>query len=212
MRTEDLIKSLAADAPKKSLGTPLRSSLFLGAVLLVYAIAAQCLPGMRADIGTQLLNPLFSIEIVLLVALVMAGTVSSILSMYPDAYQYAFILKLPFIVFGALVFFMFSQLLFIPGMADRGHLDMAGLVCTKCIAWITIIPAFIIFFILKRGASVRPWSAGFYAVVTSAGIGCLVIRLEEVNNSLSHMMMWHYLPTLCLALVGASLGRLILKW
>jgi len=75
-----------------------------------------------------------------------------------------------------------------------------------------IVPAALIFALLRKGASVRPLRAGSFAVLAASGLGCLTLRLSEANDSLVHLVDWHYLPTLLFAVIGALVGRYLLRW
>jgi hypothetical protein len=68
------------------------------------------------------------------------------------------------------------------------------------------------FVLLRKGASIRQLQAGSFAVLTATAIGCLTLRLSEENDSIMHLLQWHYLPTLLFAALGALAGKWLLKW
>ena len=84
--------------------------------------------------------------------------------------------------------------------------------CSICIAAIAIIPSFLIFNLIKKGAATNFKKAGFFAILTTAGIGCLTLRLAENNDSAMHLLVWHYFPTLLFSCLGAVAGKYFLKW
>jgi hypothetical protein len=59
---------------------------------------------------------------------------------------------------------------------------------------------------------VHPLQAGAFAVLTASTIGALTLRLAEENDSIVHLVQWHYLPTLFFAVLGAFAGKWLLKW
>ena len=63
-----------------------------------------------------------------------------------------------------------------------------------------------------RFASTHPYSAGSVALLAAFGIGALSLRLAEPTDSIMHVMLWHYLPMLSVAILGLWLGKLVLKW
>ncbi len=87
-----------------------------------------------------------------------------------------------------------------------------GLVCALCIASVALIPSAMLFWLIRKGANVRPLQAGSFAVLAASAIGALTLRLAEANDSMLHLASWHYLPTFLFAVLGALLGKQLLKW
>jgi hypothetical protein len=49
-------------------------------------------------------------------------------------------------------------------------------------------------------------------VLAASGVGCLTLRLAELNDSIEHLLQWHYVPTLLFAAGGAMIGKWLLRW
>jgi len=213
--TNELIAQLAQDTKpaKKPLHAGLLMFLLLG-VLFVYSIGAQVYLGLRPDLTTRLTDFWFEAETVALWFLIVTSAFASITVMAPDAYQKPVRLQMPYVVFGALIIILGYQMIFTQDMsnwmAELTHFD--GMECSVCIALLSFIPSALIFALIRQGATVRPFMAGSYAVFTATGIGCLALRLAEPNDSLIHLVQWHYLPTLLFAIIGAYIGKWLLKW
>jgi hypothetical protein len=179
----------------------------------IYTITCQFFLGFRPDLSVQLTQPLFVIEIVLLALLLLSSVISSVLIMYPDVYQKSHLLHLPYGVCVLLVGVLVLQLL-----TSQGEYILAtvagthGMQCTLCIAAAAIIPSAVLFMVLRKGASVRQFQAGSLAVLASSAIGCLTLRLAEENDSIMHLIQWHYIPTCAFAVVGALAGKWLLRW
>ena len=211
--TNDLIQHLSGEAqPSKPLRAPGYLSIRLLAVLLMYGASAQIYLGLRPDLAMQFTRPLFTLEVALLASLLITSAVASVLAMYPDAYQKTTILKIPYGVFFLLLALVTSQLLMPRDtrmvMPEGAH----GMECALCIASVALIPSALIFSLLRKGASIRQFQAGIFAVLAASSIGCLTLRLAEENDSLAHLATWHYLPTLLFASLGALIGKWLLKW
>ena len=213
--TADLIASLSAEAtPVEKARTPSYWSARLLLVLAVYATGCQIFLGLRPDLGAQLGRPLFALETVLLASLLITSAVASVLAMYPDAYQKPKLLKLPYVVFALLVGLMGFQLL-LPNdarMVMPEGLPNHAMECAICIASVALIPSALIFALLRKGAPVHQLQAGVFAVLAASAIGCLTLRLSEANDSIMHLVQWHYVPTLLFAALGALAGKWLLKW
>ena len=213
--TADLIARLSAEAKlAQKVTAPSYWAVRLLAVLVLYAVGCQVFLGIRADLWVQLTRPFFALEILLLTLLLFSSAIASVLAMYPDAYQKPQLLMLPSIIFMLLVALMGGQWLTPQDMrmvAPEGD-NVHAMECTLCIASVALIPSAIIFALLRKGASVRQFQAGAFAVLSASAIGCLTIRLAEANDSIMHLVQWHYVPTLLFAALGASAGKWLLKW
>jgi hypothetical protein len=182
-------------------------------VLTIYAIGMQLIVGIRADMTQQLSRGPYLIEIVLLAAVTLSSIMAAILAMYPDAYQRPRLLKIPYATLALLLLFIGIQLL----MPHDARMVMPGphvhnVECSMAIAAIAMIPSALIFALLRKGASVHPLQAGLFAALAASGISCLTLRIAEANDSLIHLITWHYLPILLFAALGALIGKRLFRW
>lgn len=212
--TTSLITRLSSEANAPlTLLSPCGWAARLIVVLMLYAVGAQWAIGLRPDLAVQWTRPAFVAEIMLLLALLLSSSVASVLAMYPDAYQKPRLLRLPYWVAALLVGLLVVQLF----MQEDPRMVMPAaslhaIECVLCIAAVALIPSIVIFILLRKGASVRQFQSGAFAVLAAAAIGCLVVRLAEDNDSLLHLVSWHYVPTLLFATVGGYVGKQVLKW
>jgi len=214
MNTEMLIASLSQQAtPVTALRSPLYWGRLAVGVLAVYGLAVQYFLGLRPDLLLQFTRPLFALEIALLTLLTLTSIIAAILAMYPDAYQKPVLLKLPYGVFAGLAVLMTTQLLLPQDAAMvMPPLGAHAMECALCIGAVALVPSALLFTIIRKGASVQRLNSGFFAVLAASGVGCLTLRLAEMNDSIVHLLQWHYVPTLLFAAVGALLGKLLLRW
>jgi hypothetical protein len=212
--TQTLIDRLSGDATSpKALRSPHYWVGRLLAVLAAYGIAAQLFLGLRPDLTMQFTRPFFDAEVGLLAALLMTSALASVLVMYPDAYQKPKLLKVPYIVFIMLVGLVIFQI-FMP-LDTRMVMPTPGahaMECAICIGAVSLVPSALIFALLRKGASVHQFQAGAFAVLAATAIGCLTLRLAEANDSMMHLVSWHYLPTLLFTILGAYIGKYLLRW
>ncbi|MDX1923075.1 MAG: DUF1109 domain-containing protein [Alphaproteobacteria bacterium] len=212
--TLNLIAQLSAAAPAhKRAVKPRRLALYLLAVFTVYALGAQAITGLRPDVTAKLTDIWFLAEITSLLCLALASAAAGIMLMAPDAFQKPTLLKLPYIVFAVIMGLIISQYTM---AIDITHpvvgIETQGLECALCLAGLSAIPSALMFAVIKHGATVHPFQAGAFSVFTAAGIGCLTLRLAEQTDNMMHLALWHYLPTLLFAMLGAFIGKLVLKW
>lgn len=212
--TKQLIQDLSAEAKPVKLVRPQRYAAFLLALLSVYAICAQCwLEGFRPDLSMQLARPLFMVELLLLAAMLVSASVASVHAMLPDGGERKTLMRLPYLFSGGLLALVIFQI-FLP---QDTRMVMSNTTshtheCTMYIAFSSILPAVMIFGLLRRGASVMPMQAGLLAVIAAVSVGAITLRLAEANDEITHLLSWHYLPSIFFASLGAALGRYLLRW
>lgn len=215
MKTQDLIEKLSQEASLKQVPhTPAWWTTRLLCVLVLYGVGAQFFLGVRPDIVLQFERLAFALEIILLVGMTLSAALASVFTMYPDMYQKPWILKIPYLIFSALIVLISYQLAFMSN-DTRMVLPPPGghaMECALCIGAVALLPSALIFGLLRKGASIKPLNAGFLAVLSATGIGCLTLRIAEANDFLIHLVTWHYLPTFIFASFGAIAAKWLLKW
>lgn len=213
--TQALIDSLAQGVkPVRPMVSPGRLLASLGLVLTLYAFGTDCFMGWRPDLAIQFGRPPFLAEVGLLAALAAASLAGAVYLAFPDQYQHPFASRLPLWLLAALILLLGVQA-FLP--ADpRMILPMPGethsMGCTVCIGLVSLLPSALMLVVLRAGASAAPPLSGLYIVLAAASLGCLIVRLKEMNDSLLHLAAWHYLPTLVFAALGALIGKYFLRW
>jgi hypothetical protein len=212
--TKQLIQELSAKAAPVKIVRPERYAAFLLVLLSVYALCAQCwLEGLRPDLIMQLTRPLFIVELLLLAAMLTSASVASVYAMLPDGAQRKTLMCLPYVFSGGMLALLVFQL-FLPQDARMVTSDATSHTheCTMYIALSSILPTALIFGLLRKGASVMPMQAGLLAVIAAVSVGAITLRLAEANDEITHLLTWHYLPSLFFACLGAVSGRFLVRW
>ena len=212
--TRQLIQDLSAGATPIKILRPQRYIALLLALFFIYAICGQCwLEGFRPDISMQLTRPLFIAELLLLAAMLTSASIASIYAMLPDSAQRKTLMRLPYLFSAGMLALVMFQL-FLPQDARMAvsAISSHSHNCTLYIALSSILPAALIFVLLRKGASVVPMQAGFLAVIAAVSVGSITLRLAEANDEIMHLLSWHYLPSSFFAILGALLGRHLLRW
>lgn len=207
--TQQLITTLADQATPIAPARPLTLSFAWAAGSLFYIIALLFFFGLREDLGSQLQHPLFAAEISTLAWLALAAAMSAALLSFPDQYQKQTLLWLP--VIPALVFLAVLYMAWLndnPPAPTPAH----GFECLLCIVCFSSFPAAWMFYQLRRQAGIHYYISGAVSLLAACGMGCLALRLSEPVDSISHLIMWHYLPMLGFAMLGLWLGKTFLKW
>lgn len=207
---EQLVETLAGEAGRvRPMPHPLRLSLVWIAAAAVYLAAALALSGLRPDLLRKFHDPWFVAELVCLLGIFLATTVSAALLVFPDLHQKRRLAWSPAWLFAA-----FPVFLYLSWHADNppAPLPVHSYECTLDIALFMLLPAAWTLYAMRNSASTHYRLAGAIALLSAFTVGSLWLRLHEGNDSVVHVIQWHYLPMLGLGLIGLWLGRLLLKW
>ncbi|MGZ8256294.1 MAG: DUF1109 domain-containing protein [Gallionella sp.] len=207
---DPLIAQLAHDnPPQRAAPHPLLISAKWLGYAAGYFLIALWVSGTRPDLAAQWQRAEFVTEIILLLSLALASSVSAALLAFPDAYQKPRWAKLPLVLLAAFVLFL--------GLAYYADQPPApqplhSWQCTVAIVLMAIVPGVWTFWAMRSFAAIRRGMAGSVAVLFAFSVSALWLRLHELNDSISHVICWHYLPMLIFAWLGWSLGRRVLRW
>jgi hypothetical protein len=157
----------------------------------------------------KLHEPWFVAEIAALAGILVATSVSATLLSFPDMHQMN---RLAFAPVVALVLFVLVMLL--AWQADNPHapLPIHSFECTISITLFSLLPAAWTFFEMRKFASTHYSWSGSIALFSAFSVGALWLRLHEVNDSITHVVEWHYLPMIAFGITGLWLGKTLLKW
>jgi hypothetical protein len=207
---EDLVISLAQDdSPSPPASPPILLSLRWLAGAGAYLAASLWISGVRPDLMHAFHNPLFDAEIAALALILVTTALSAAVLAFPDLHQMRRTALLPAVPFTLLVI-----ILFIAWRADvpPAPLPVHSFECTVSITLFSLLPAAWTFYSMRRFASTHARWAGSIALLSAFSVGALWLRLHELNDSIVHVVEWHYLPMLGIGLIGWWLGKIVLKW
>ncbi len=207
---EQLVAMLARDAVKvKPAPHPLMLSLKWVGATTVYLALSLMVSGLRPDLARALHQPWFVAEIVTLGLTFIATSLSAALLAFPDLHQKRTLAFLPLGMFA-----LFILLMLFAWHADKppAPLPEHSFECTISIMLFSILPATWTFYTMRKYASTHYYFAGSIAMLSAFCVGALWLRLHEINNSITHVLEWHYLPMLGVGLLGLWLGKILLKW
>ncbi|BCB25710.1 hypothetical protein SKTS_05960 [Sulfurimicrobium lacus] len=210
MNIEELVGRLAQDAaPVKPAPHPFMLSLAWVGGAALYLALSLWITGLRPDVAQKLHEPWFVAELVLLLLIFVATSLSAAVLAFPDLHQMRKTALAP-----AGMFALFMVFMFFSWRADvpPAPLPVHSFRCTVYILLFSLLPAAWTFFSMRRFASTHERWAGSIALLSAFSIGALWMRLHEINDSIIHVILWHYLPMLAIGLFGWWLGRRLLKW
>ncbi|MEQ1533116.1 MAG: DUF1109 domain-containing protein [Sideroxydans sp.] len=207
---EELVGKLAQEgAAVRPAPHPFTLGLRWLAMSVAYLTAMLLFSGVRNELGVAFQHPWFVAEIALLVAVLVATSLSAALLSFPDLYQMRRIVWSPLVVFSVLTF-----VLLFAWRADMppAPFPLHSIECTLAILLVALLPGAWLLYFMRGFASTHYQWAGSIALLHAFSVGALWLRLQENNDSILHVLQWHYLPMIIFGILGLWLGKLILKW
>jgi hypothetical protein len=207
---EQLINDLSKDTARvKPASHPFVLGLKWMGAAAAYLAVSLAVSGLRPDLAQALQQPWYVAELAMLLLMFVATAISAALLSFPDLYQKHALAFSPVAVFA-----LFVLLMLFAWNADSppAPLPVHSWQCTLSITLFSLLPAAWTFYAMRKYASTHYRWAGSIALLSAFSVGALWLRLHEVNDSIYHVMVWHYLPMLAAGLAGLWLGKKLLKW
>lgn len=210
MKTEDLIRTISADAgrPPVWMGRVWLAALG-GAIVLAAAVFAAAL-GPRPDFAQALETVRFPFKFVVTVALfISALPVLLALARPGERPPWPCLLAAPAIVLAAILI----ELVALPaGLWASSLVGSNALYCLTLIPLLGIGPLAAMIAALRAGAPTRPALAGAIAGLAAGGLAAVFYAAYCTDDSPLFVATWYSLAILLLAGLGGMAGRLVLRW
>jgi hypothetical protein len=211
MDTNELVRSLAADHSWRArpVGTVLAIALALA--LPVTAVMFAMGLGMRSDFMPAMRNPFFMLKFIVTLALVVASVALAARLVRPSTpvRKASWLLAIPI---GLLVVGIAADLAMPQTSAWTARLiGSNALICLTAIPALSL-PLLIAALIgLRHGAATRPMLTGAVAGLIAGGIAATFYAAHCVDDSPLFVTTWYALALAMVSLVGALLGRWVLR-
>lgn len=99
-----------------------------------------------------------------------------------------------------------------PEVSIQQELSLIRGICGGLISIIGAAGAYFLIGWTKKHAPTNYYIAGFGIAVASASLGSLLMQFVCAHDSVMHVYIWHFIPTILAAGSGALLGRRVLHW
>lgn len=210
MKTEDLIKRLAAQGPARGWLTIGRAALLWWGSLLLWTFFILFYPPMHSlllseDIGRDPLVPFGSLALSATLALLFAGTVGHaalwLATPIPGRHAKRYLAAAT----AFLALFVVTIWVGYPEASPVGEARhfLAHLECPEHLLLISVLPGVGLFLATRSLGQFSPWLSGAAGLAAAGGSGLLGVQLLCPNYSFVHVMTSHLLPLMPLALLGA---------
>ena len=210
--TDDLIARLAADLkPVRPLAMQRLLLAAVGLSGIVAVLAMNMWLGMRSDIATAPMTMMFWAKFAYTLAVAVLGGFATLVLARPIGSA-----RWPWISIGAALLLVlvgaFWQL--VRAEPDDMMVLVVGgtsLVCPwRIVLGLPVLLGAIL--ALRRFAPARPTLAGFAAGIMAGGTGAWVYSFACGENGMMFLALWYTLGIVMVGLIGAVLGRFLLRW
>ncbi|MBL8564423.1 MAG: DUF1109 domain-containing protein [Hyphomicrobiaceae bacterium] len=212
MRTEDLIRALAADTAATPAPPRRAIAMALAAGAAVTALLFFALLGLRGDIATAMTAWRFGLKLVVTSALIATALFAAIrLSdpLAPPRAALAPVLAVPaLLAIGAGV-----EMSALPH--DEWAMRWIGknsLVCLTTIPVLALAPLGALLYAMRSGAPSSPSLAGAAAGLLASGSAAFLYATHCTDDSPLFVATWYPIAILAVTAAGALIGRKVLRW
>jgi hypothetical protein len=212
MRTEDLIRTLAADNATRKASVERWLAFALLAALIVSAFMFALILGPRSDIAvaaTQF-GFWFKFAVTLTLAATAAYLVMRLAKPGAETTVAALSLFAAPLLLGVVVGIEFIQL-----APPARTMKLVGATWRSCLTFIPLLSAPILLaalIALRHGAPTRPAFTGAVAGLLAGGLGAAVYASYCPEDSALFLATWYSLAIAIVAIAGAAIGSRALRW
>ena len=210
MNNKDLIDKLTDGGPKR----PCQSSHKVVAkwlvLMAVYFSALMAISGFRSDIALKILNPLYLIELSLMLLTTIAAVYGASFLALPDSNQRPWIRFVPLVPLALLLGIICYGLCCSETMPFIECLKSGRYDCIAHVTLYSIVPIVAIFYTVQKAAPIKCCWAGAMAGLSAASFGYIVLRLvSDKSDDPTSLIIWHFLPVVAVVMVSTILGKVI---
>jgi hypothetical protein len=211
MKTEDLIRAMAADAVRQpALPVSLLPALIPSLAIVLLAVWLGL--GFRADLAASLVVPVSAVRLLLTGALGLAAARLALRLARPDGAERASVWPLTAVAVTAMGLWVWAYL---TTPEEARGMAMVGKTMTTCLVIIpllSVLPVATLHILLRRGATTAPARAGFAAGLAGSGLSAAIYALHCTEDSPLFYVTWYGLAIAVVALASTLIGLRTLRW
>lgn len=212
MKTEELIQSLANDAPAVSrLRHPAVRAMMWMVGSLIYMATLVWLIGPRADLSERLADTRFIVEIGATFLTSLFAAAAAFCAGCPGRPIWERFAPFPFLAIwlASLGEGCWQQWV----QHGSGSLSLGvDLVCFQAIFLVSLMPALAILFMVRQGAPLAPMSTVGLATLSATALGAATLRFFHLQDVGLMLVVWQFGSVIILTFVGFLIGRWLLRW
>jgi hypothetical protein len=212
MRSEDLIKALAADAaPVRRLASPMVRLAFWLAASAAYAAVIVAVMGLRPDLPSRLTDVRFVVELGATFLTSVLAAAAAFCAGCPGRPLWELFAPLPalglwFLCLGEGCWQSFVE------ASGQGLPFQRDFLCFPSIVLVSVVPVALMLVMIRQGAPIAPVITTALGALAAAALGATALRLFHAQDASAMILVWQFGSVALLAGFGALMGRQILRW
>ena len=206
---KETIDSLCGNLkPVKCVSPHWRSALWI-VIAVSYTAAVAAMVGFRPQLEDKMLDQNFIFEIGLALATGLTAILATFWLMLPDSRRYDIFLSIPSTLFAVQLFWMLDRLM-VEGLGMMPFYWFTN--CWIDTALMAGIPAAVVVFLIRKGASVRPGLLVLNALLAVSSFSWIGIRFTCPFDSVGKAYLINFAPFMMMGLVIGFCAKRLLKW
>lgn len=211
MKTEDLIRALAADTQiERPIGGMLAVRLGLAIVLAVALIGVTI--GFRDDLMLSLVVPVSALRFVLTAALGLVGVRLALVLARPEGRAQARLWPIAAVAAVALGVLIWAYAATPPEARQMAVMGKTMVACLVTIPLLSILPVTALLVSIRQGATTAPALAGFVAGAAGSGFAAMVYAMHCTEDSPLFYVTWYGIAITGVTVVSTLIGARVLRW
>lgn len=212
MNTEQLIHTLAVDMDRRErrVGSVFATALAAGATISTAVFFAWL--GFRHDIDTAIYNPFFDLKFLVTIALSFSAATIGLHLSRPEASLAGW--SWPLLIPAALLAFGIASEMMLPQRLPWATrlIGSNSKICTTAIPLLSLPLLAATLAALSHGAPTRPALAGAFAGLLSGGLAATLYASQCTDDSPLFVVTWYSIAIAMVTLLGALIGRKVLRF
>ena len=211
MKTDQLVSSLVADRPgsARPLGRAVGRAVLAGALVSLVIFAVEF--GPRVDLAAAFATWRFDLKLVLVLASLLAASAACLAMARPVTTGRWRWTLLPALLIAAAA--LATELTVLPaGTWEARLVGSNALVCLTAIPLFALAPLGALLLAMRRAAPDSPALAGAACGALAAAAAAVIYAFHCFDDSPLFVLTWYSLAAIPVVLLGALVGRRLLRW
>ena len=210
MKTDALIESLVTQGAKKPLLSPKILTAIWAVMLFGCASVLVIIYGLREDMATKLIQPLFYVELFSVLALAIVAIAATSWFSLPDNQSQKWVRVVPILAGIILFSWLIISVITASSMTLSECLKLGRFYCVYRIIGGSILPSIILFTYLRKATTIHYyWASGMVGLAT-ASASYVAMRLIEPFDDPFILFTWLFIPMVIVIFSCLLVGRFVL--
>jgi hypothetical protein len=213
VKTELLIRQLAADARPTRVTRPVRTRLawWMGVTVVVTAVPVGVSVLRGSGPGESSLTTGFLGEAVLTLIIALSAAFAALTLSVPGRERPLITVPVPVVSYAAWLVWLAASVSTIPVLAAGAWLAPPAAKCAAHVLAASLPAGAWLAWLVREGAPLGARRTGVMTALAAGATGALATQLTCVNRAAPHILLWHAVPVFAMAAAGMLMGGLLIS-